>query len=318
MCVSIYLSIYVCIYLSIMCVSIYLSIYLHFYKIYLSKRRLQKNLLTSCWCLGTLMQCYWFVHENLTFWRLSTLHSPPKCHVCSRESQTPHHSPFCLGRFQQPLNQHLKFQEPGARLKNEKWKKYIYCIYSNDEACWKRWWGVGMCMNSTDPHSKFQPCHHFLSLHLLPCHFSLVTPPTSHFLPSKITKLSYPPCLSPFPRTLPVLLLSALLPRHLSFHSHSSSAHLRPLRERPLALDVFTALRAGSLCWLRKGRRFVTRKCSQVAKITAKWWWQVRRCRLHPFSACVMFCKAINDLVVHLQMIKNEPHRLHLLNLVLR
>lgn len=115
---------------------------------------------------------------------------------------------------------------------------------------------------------KFQPCHHFLSLHLLPCHFSLLTPPTSHFLPTKGTKLSHPPCLSPFACTLPVLLLlllSALLPHRLSFHSHSSSAHLRPSRERPLPLDVFAARRAGSLSWLCKGRCFVTRKCSRMA-----------------------------------------------------
>lgn len=112
------------------------------------------------------------------------------------------------------------------------------------------------------PHSRFQPCHHFLSLHLLPCHFSLTTPPTSHFLSTKGTELSHPPCLSLFPRTLPVLLLlvSALLPRRLSFHSHSSSAHLRPSRERPLLLDVFAAHRAGLLSRLHKGRRFVMRK----------------------------------------------------------
>lgn len=63
--------------------------------------------------------------------------------------------------------------------------------------------GGGMCTSSAEPHphSKFQPCRHFLSLHLLPCHFSLVTPPTSHFLPAEGTKLSHPP-------TLPVSLPS--------------------------------------------------------------------------------------------------------------
>lgn len=115
-------------------------------------------------------------------------------------------------------------------------------FHSHDEAR-RREGGDGTCTSSTEtishPDSRFQPRHHFLSLHLPPCHFSLATPPNLSLPPHKRNQ------------TLPVLLLflllSALLPCHLSSHSHSSSAHLRPSREGPLPPEVFAARRPGSL-----------------------------------------------------------------------